>query len=90
MPGLIGYTVNILACLFIVFTVIIYCLPYGLPVTVPTMNYNSVILVGCLFITECWWLVHGRRTYEGPKLPKMDELGRVVGEGEKGEIAGVL
>lgn len=90
MPDPIGYTINILACLFIVFTVIIYCLPYGLPATVPTMNYNSVILVGCLFITACWWMVHGRRTYEGPKLPKMDELGRVVGEGDEGKMAGVI
>ena len=32
------------------------------------MNYNSVILVGVVFLTAFWWVVHGRRKYPGPKL----------------------
>ena len=32
------------------------------------MNYNSVILVGILFITMVWWIIHGFKNYPGPKL----------------------
>jgi choline transport protein len=32
------------------------------------MNYNSVILVGVVFLTTFWWFVHGVRNYKGPKL----------------------
>jgi choline transport protein len=32
------------------------------------MNYNSVILVGVLFLTTVWWFIHGRSNYPGPKL----------------------
>jgi choline transport protein len=43
-------------------------LAYGLPTSVSTMNYNSVILVGILFITTAWWIIHGFKNYPGPKL----------------------
>jgi choline transport protein len=45
-----------------------YFLASGLPTTVSTMNYNSVILVGVLFITTVWWIIHGFKNYPGPKL----------------------
>jgi len=32
------------------------------------MNYNSVILVGCVALTAAWWVIHGIRNYPGPKL----------------------
>jgi len=32
------------------------------------MNWNSVILVGCIILTTVWWFVHGVRKYPGPKL----------------------
>ena len=35
------------------------------------MNYNSVILVGVLFLTTIWWFIHGRSKYPGPKLAAM-------------------
>jgi choline transport protein len=37
------------------------------------MNYNSVILVGTVFITTVWWFV-GARHYEGPKVAALDEV----------------
>ena len=42
------------------------------------MNYNSVILVGILFLTTVWWFVHARRNYPGPALAKMYLEGEVV------------
>lgn len=42
-----------------------------MPTSVPTMNYNSVILVGVFALTGVWWLIHGIRKYPGPKLTSM-------------------
>ncbi len=39
-----------------------------MPVTTSLMNWNSVILVGVLFITTTWWFVHAKRHYPGPKV----------------------
>ncbi|EIN03573.1 choline transport protein [Punctularia strigosozonata HHB-11173 SS5] len=73
-----GYLVNGFAVLFIILTDIFYCFPYALPVDVPTMNYNSVILAGIVFITTVWWFIHGARKYQGPHLPHLDEVGHEV------------
>ena len=69
--GKAGFVVNGIAVLFIVLFNIMYCFPYALPTTVASMNYNSVILVGVFALTGFWWLVHGMRNYEGPKLGMM-------------------
>ena len=44
---------------------------YAFPTTVSLMNYNSVILAGCVTLTTIWWFVHGRTKYPGPKLAKL-------------------
>lgn len=33
-----------------------------------SLSGNSVILVGCVFLTVAWWLIHGTHKYPGPKL----------------------
>lgn len=43
-------------------------LAYFLPTDPTSMNYNSVILVGCFFVTGVWWFFHGIWHYPGPKL----------------------
>jgi hypothetical protein len=43
-------------------------LAYGLPTSVASMNYNSVILVGVIFLTGLWWVVYGIKNYPGPRL----------------------
>lgn len=55
---------------------------YVYPTTVSTMNYNSVILVGVLFLTTAWWFIHGARKYSGPKLIHLYDGGRVVDANE--------
>lgn len=76
--GRYGYFVNAAAVAFIIFTDVIFCLPFSLPTTVQAMNYNSVILVGCLFLTTGWWLWHGLQNYAGPTLPHIDEVARIL------------
>ena len=59
---------------------------YVYPPTVPSMNYNSVILVGVVFLTTVWWFVRARTHYPGPKLSGLYMGGRIVdvpvGKGE--------
>ncbi|KAJ7676520.1 choline transport protein [Mycena polygramma] len=76
--GRAGVVVNTISVLLIVFMNIIFCLPYALPVTVEAMNYNSVILVGCIALTSFWWIVHGRTHYPGPHLPHLDAAGHKI------------
>ncbi|KAJ6502842.1 choline transport protein [Mycena vitilis] len=76
--GRFGLVVNAISVLLIVFTNIIFCFPYALPVTVQAMNYNSVILIGCVTLTVFWWVVHGRTNYPGPRLPHLDAAGHKI------------
>ncbi|KAJ7830322.1 choline transport protein [Mycena olivaceomarginata] len=43
-----------------------------------TMNYNSVILVGCVVLTTFWWVIHGNTHYPGPHLPHLDAAGHEI------------
>jgi choline transport protein len=69
-----GYAINAIAVVSIIFFNIIFCFPYALPVATATMNYNSVILAGVVFLTTVWWLVHGLRKYPGPKTSGSEEM----------------
>ena len=63
----LGMAVNIVALFYIMVTVIFFCFPLVLPVTVQNMNYTSVIVVGLMVLTASWWLFRGRREYQGPQ-----------------------
>ncbi|KAF8175010.1 putative amino acid transporter [Mycena galopus ATCC 62051] len=76
--GRAGFVVNTVSVLLIVFTNVMFCFPYALPATVPAMNYNSVILVGCVVLTTFWWIIHGRGRYPGPRLPHLDAAGHKI------------
>ncbi|KAF7186907.1 Choline transport protein [Pseudocercospora fuligena] len=69
--GSAGYLVNGIACTLILFFIFWFSWPYAKPVTVSLMNYNSVILVGCVVLTAFWWIVHGIKNYPGPKLAQL-------------------
>lgn len=66
MPGIWGWFVNIAAVAYIAVTVVFFCFPFTLPVTVQNMNYTSVITVGLMAIVSFWWLVRGMTRYKGP------------------------
>lgn len=66
--GRFGPAVNIVACLYIMVSWVIYCFPYSLPTSPNDMNYTSVITVGLTVLVGVWWLVHGRGNYEGPQM----------------------
>lgn len=80
--GKYGLFVNAMAVLLIIFTNVMFCLPFAIPTSEETMNYSSVILVGLVVLIGGWWLWHGLGSYPGPHLPHTDEAGRVL-EDEK-------
>ncbi|MCJ1303258.1 hypothetical protein MMC08_006066 [Hypocenomyce scalaris] len=84
--GRAGFFVNIVAVTLIIFFNIMFCFPYVYPPAISTMNWNSVILVGILFLTTLWWFIHGRGKYPGPKLAHLYLENRIVAAG--GEIGG--
>lgn len=66
--GRTGTVVNAVACLYIVVFFVIYCFPYSMPATVKSMNYTSVMVCGLSVLFGIWWLIHGRKTYKGPRM----------------------
>ncbi|KAJ6602086.1 hypothetical protein DFH09DRAFT_1481333 [Mycena vulgaris] len=76
--GRAGFFVNTISVLLIVFTNVMFCFPYALPATVPTVDHNSVILVGCVVLTTFWWIIHGGTQYPVPRLPHLDAVGHKI------------
>ncbi len=66
MSGFVGYTVNIISCLYIVVFVVIYCFPYSMPVAADNMNYSCLILGAITIFVGCFWL-YRRKAYIGPQ-----------------------
>ncbi|KAL4905247.1 hypothetical protein BDW74DRAFT_185291 [Aspergillus multicolor] len=89
MSGVLGYIVNIASVVYILVTVVFFCFPFVLPVTVQNMNYTSVITVGLMTLVLFWWVVRGRGEYEGPvysaeaaeRLARGELEGKTEGEG---------
>lgn len=66
--GKYGPIVNVIACLYIVVSFVIYCFPYALPTSPQSMNYTSVITCGVTIFVVFWWLWRGRGSYMGPQM----------------------
>ncbi|KAL8278468.1 hypothetical protein RQP46_009158 [Phenoliferia psychrophenolica] len=75
--GRMGFVINIASVLLTAFFFVMFCFPYSLPVTTELMNYTSVIFVGYTVLVSGWWIVI-RRRYVGPKIPHLEEAGRLV------------
>lgn len=59
-PSLVGYFVNIMSIAWVAFQLVLFSMPAALPVTVASMNYASVVLVGFMFISFVYYVVYGR------------------------------
>lgn len=72
--GRIGYFINLLACIYILAFVVIFCFPYALPTDAASMNYASLMTGGLTIFVAVWWLFR-MNTYEGPKsIPMTDKV----------------
>lgn len=71
MEGPVGYIVNAVACLYLILFIVIFCFPFSMPVTAPTMNYSSLLTGGTtVFVALFWFWRQGN--YEGPKYVAPD------------------
>ncbi|KAL3473166.1 amino acid/polyamine transporter I [Aspergillus californicus] len=66
--GRVGAVVNLVACGYIVVSVVIYCFPYSMPTSAGSMNYTSLITGGLAVLVGGWWVFHGRGRYRGPRM----------------------
>jgi hypothetical protein len=80
MSGIWGYIVNIGSVIYIVVTVVFFCFPFVMPVTVQNMNYTSVITVGLMTLVAIWWFIRGNREYKGP-VYSMEAAEKLAREG---------
>jgi amino acid transporter len=73
LPPMLGWAVNIISIVWIGFELVLFCMPTALPVTVVSMNYASVVLVGFGAISLLWYFIYARAHYRGPPEEKLLE-----------------
>jgi amino acid transporter len=56
----IGWVINVLALLWIMFELVLFSMPPAIPVTPSTMNYAIVVFVGFMTISAFWYFAHAR------------------------------
>lgn len=60
-PSIIGWTVNTLAVLWIVFELILFSMPTVLPTTLTSMNWASLVFAGFMFLSVIYYVVWARK-----------------------------
>ena len=92
--GKFGYAINIATIIWIVFAIVLFCMPTAIPVTPVSMNYASVVFMGFAMISLIWYIIRGRKFFTGPPVPadvEAEHDGEVVGGLGKvmtGELSG--
>ncbi|KAJ5107336.1 hypothetical protein N7456_004011 [Penicillium angulare] len=66
--GWFGLFCNVFSALWIVILGVLIGMPPNLPVSLTSMNYTPVILVGIFVIINIIWLFSGRASFEGPHI----------------------
>ncbi|KAF3921038.1 hypothetical protein AA313_de0202023 [Arthrobotrys entomopaga] len=65
--GRFGYFVNVATVVWIVFSVVLFCMPVSIPVEAAGMNYASVVFMGFAVVSVVWYGVRGRGRFKGPE-----------------------
>ena len=60
-PSIIGWTINILGVLWVIFECILFSMPIALPVTLASMNWASLVFGGFMFLSIVYYIVDARR-----------------------------
>ncbi|PON25268.1 hypothetical protein TGAM01_v205954 [Trichoderma gamsii] len=85
-----GPIINVICIIWIVFSVVIFCMPVSLPVDPTTMNYASVVFAGFGAIAFIWYFAYARKNFTGPPVRSGGEddvittVGVAVGEPGRG------
>ncbi|KAF2758158.1 amino acid transporter [Pseudovirgaria hyperparasitica] len=72
--GPLGIFCNIVAIAWSLLAIPLFCMPSYLPVSAQTMNYASVVFVAFLLISALWYVVWGKRNYQGPPIQDEDQV----------------
>lgn len=77
--GKFGMAINLVCLIWIVFAVVIFCMPAGLPVDASSMNYASVVFMGFALIATVWYIVHARKNFTGPPILRQGSTATATG-----------
>lgn len=72
--GRFGYTINIVAVVWIVLATVLFCMPTALPVSSSSMNYASVVFTFFALVSVVWYFVYARKHFKGPPISDAEEL----------------
>ncbi|PHH88966.1 hypothetical protein CDD83_6818 [Cordyceps sp. RAO-2017] len=86
--GRFGVAINVVCVVWIVFAVVIFCMPVSLPVSPSSMNYASVVFAGFAAIAFVWYFAYARRNFTGPPVVSVDSLDNGVVDGRSLKEAG--
>lgn len=70
--GIFGLISNYVLLGWTLFTIVMYSLPYSMPVTAGDMNYVSAVYGVVVFIIVVDWFARGRKNYRGQDNRKCD------------------
>lgn len=66
--GKLGIIINIAAICFLTIAIFFSFFPAEMPVTLKTMNWSIVVFTGEFLIGLVWYLIRGRKAYNGPVI----------------------
>ena len=66
--GRLGFWLNLTSVCWVIIAFALFSMPAQLPVTASSMNYTSVVFVGFATISFGWYLVWGRKNFDGPPV----------------------
>ena len=70
-----GTLINLICVVWILFALVIFCMPASLPVDAGTMNYASVVFAGFASVALVWYFAYARKNFRGPPVANEDGLG---------------
>lgn len=66
--GVFGTLINTITIVWLVFALVIFCMPTSIPVDASTMNYASVVFAGFTTVSAAWYFIRGRNSFTGPPV----------------------
>lgn len=73
--GVFGVFCNVVAIAWSALVTPLFCMPSYLPTSGGTMNYASAVFIGGTLVSTIWYIVWGRKNYQGPPA-KEEEVTR--------------
>ena len=74
----VGWTINVLAIIWVAFELILFSMPVALPVTLATMNWASLVFAGFMFLSMLYYVIWARRSKRTCPRPMLRNLANVL------------